>query len=515
MLNHAWVAKDMGASARRIGGPSGSRLTAVAERTACINQRNILVSGMISAGFALLLLALGLLVLGLLAQGLFVSTARAQETPSTPPAPTVPDTGEIENQLSGSVGRDSLMSEIRDYTLMIRSLRDSLSSDGGSLQLSLPQREQLEGSIADITQVIERISAEMSRMEFEIKDNRISLVNEAGEGIIINVPENMDEQVSEGIEALTRIILSEMPDSIDFDHSKKWDWSRFRPEPPAPPRRIINGNIVKVWKDVHISAKEDVRGNVVVIFGNAEISGRVDGTVVTVFGNLLLDETAEVMGHVVAVGGYLDRDPMAEVDNVVSVDPIRWGQGEGWLGFFSHGWMSFLVCQGTFLLTVLLAIVAVTASPRRRFDNIIGTLRRSVMPSLGVGLVTALGGHLAVSILVAVLVLTVIGVPLALLVGLALLIVVVLSVAVAGAVVGERLCALFGGKCHSPWLVVAVGMSALHGLSFLGSLLGLIGAVDPLASLLVVLGVALKVIAYLLGLGALVLSRFGAKATVS
>ncbi len=459
-----------------------------------------------------------LLTLGLLIQGLFVPLSRAQDsqdTPDTPDTPEVVETRTFEIKTAQSADRDSLMMEIRDYTQMIRGLRDSLSTDEPGLQMSPAQREKLEGSIADISQVIESIGEELSRMEFEIKDNRISLVNDAGEGIIINVPENLDEQVSEGFEAITKLILAEMPDSVDFDHSKKWDWSRFRPEAPPPARRIINGNIVKVWNDVHISDKEDVRGNVVVIFGNAEVAGRVDGSVVSVFGNLELDETAEVTGTVVAVGGYMALDPDAQVEDVVPLDPWQRGRGEGWLGIFSHDGLSFLICQGTFLLTVLLAVVAVGAAPRKRFDAVTSALRGGFMPSLGMGMVAALIGHVVVAVLMAVLVLTVIGVPLALLAGMLLLIVVVVSVAVCGAVVGERLCAIFGNRCHSPWVVVVVGMSALHIMSFLGSLLGMVGQIDALASVFVVAGLVIKIIAYLLGLGALVLSRFGAKSPVS
>lgn len=496
--------KYCGAEAGRDGGSIGNR---VATQRRC-GRREI----------ALPLLVF--LALGILAQGPFVSGVRAQvdvgdqaDPPSAPadPAPARSPARLFEVMTNGTTDRDSLRTEIQHYTEMIRSLRDSLTGADSGLDLSPAQREQLEGSIDDISQVIERISDEMSRMEFEIKDNRISLVNEAGEGIVINVPEDLDEQVSQGIEAITKVILSELPDSIDFDHSNKWDWNRFQPKPPPPSRRIINGNIVKVWDDVQISDKEDVRGNVVVIFGDAEISGRVDGSVVTVFGNLLLAETAEVTGTVVAAGGYLDQDPGARVDDVVAVDPLRRGQGDGWFGLLAHDGMSFLIYEGTFLLTVLLAVVAVAATPGRRFDRITAYLRSAPMPSLGVGVLAAMGGHLLVAVLMAVLILTVIGLPLALLVGLLLLVVVVVSVAVCGAVVGERLCAVFGGRCHSPWLVVLVGMTALHLVSFLGSVLGLTGGSEALASGAIVCGMAIKIVAYLLGLGALVLSRFGSR----
>jgi hypothetical protein len=394
---------------------------------------------------------------------------------------------------------------------MIRGLRDSLVGDETGLRLSPEQREKLEGNIADITGAIERISKEMSRMEFQIRDNRISLVNEAGEGIVINVPEDLDAKVSQGIEAITKAILSEMPDSVDFERSRRWDWSRFRPEPPAAKRRIINGNIVKVWNDAQISENEDVRGNVVAVFGSADINGRVEGSVVTVFGALRLGETAEVTGTVVAVGGELDQSPGALVEDVVAVNPLRRGVGDGWQGLFRHDGLSFMISQGAFLLMVLLAVVAVMTTPGRRFTNITDTLRGAPGASLGTGVVSALAGHAVAAVLMAVLVLTVIGVPLALLVALALGIVIVIAVAVSSAVVGGRLCGMFGSACRTPWLVVVLGMAALHLVSFIGALSGLLGQSQTVATAIVMAGWAIKLVAYLLGLGALVYSRFGAK----
>ena len=46
-----------------------------------------------------------------------------------------------------------------------------------------------------------------------------------------------------------------------------------------------------------------------------------------------------------------------------------------------------------------------------------------------------------------------------------------------------------------------------------GSLLGLIGSPETLASLVVVLGMTIKIAAYVFGLGALVHSRFGLRPT--
>ncbi len=459
--------------------------------------------------------AIIILALGLLAQGLLVNGAFAQNAPRTMVISTEGDSVEVFEvhqylEVEAS-SRDSLMVEIRRYSRMITDMRDSLAQGDGDIELSDNQRLLIEQNIDEISAVIEQIGEELSDLEFEIRDNTISLVNEAGEGIIINIPENLDEHLSEGLEILSQIILAELPDSIDFDQGHGWDWSGFAPKVERKPCKIIDGNIIKIWDDLYVSENEDVRGDVVVVFGNAEISGRVDGTVVVVFGNLLLDETAEVTGEVVSVGGWLDQDPDAKVSDVVSVDLFPRGFDGGLSGILGQGILPFFMCQGTFLLTLLLAIIAVVAAPRARFDAITGTLDSTPGTSLGLGLVVAILSQMVVGVLMAVLVLTVIGIPLALLVFLAMIIVIIISVAVCGASLGTRICAILGGGCSSPWLTVVVGMSALHLVSFLGSVLSLSSGMAGFANVLVVIGVIIKTVAFFLGLGALTISRFGAR----
>ncbi len=453
-----------------------------------------------------------ILALGLLAQGLLVSTAAAQNTTSVSDWDCSAEAVAVEHRVEISTSsRDSLMIEIRRYSRMVAEMRDSLKFSSGDLDLSEEHRLIIQENIADISEVIEGIGVELSQLEFEIKGNTISLVNESGEGIIINIPENLDEHLSQGLEILSQVILSELPDSIDFDHARDWDWSGFAPHKPPEPRKIIHGNIIKIWDDLHVSVNEDVRGDVVVVFGNSEISGRVDGNVVVVFGNLLLDDTSEVTGKIVTVGGRLDRDADAETGDVVSVDLWPGDRGGSLAGWFGEGVLPFLMCQGTFLLTILLAVIAVVAAPRKRFKIITDTLRVSPGPSLGLGMVTAIVGHLMVLVLMAVLILTVIGIPLALLVFLALVIVILISVAVSGAVLGNRICDMLGMGCDRPWFNVILGMSLLHLVSFVGSVASLSAGLEGVANVLMVSGVFIKTLAFLFGIGALVLSRFGSR----
>jgi hypothetical protein len=454
------------------------------------------------------LLLTTLLAFGLLIQGAVPGPVRAQSV-----AYVISDGDSLEVVESGGFtsSRDSLRLEIHRYSAMVNSLRDSLSQHGQDIELSEEQRLLIEENIDEITVMIDAIAQEMSQLEFEISNNTISLVNEAGEGVVITIPENLDERLSEGFQMLSEVILSELPDSIDFDQNSGWDWSSFVPKAPPPPRKIVRGNLIKVWDDLQVTLKEDVRGNVVVIFGDCEISGRVDGNVIVVFGNLLLDETAEITGKAITAGGRLDQDPEAEVSGVVAVDPLR-SRDRGSFSLLGDGLVAFLISQGVFLLTVLLAVVAVVAAPTVRFDAIVGTLRGSAGPSLGLGLIGAMVGHLVVAVLLAVLVLTVIGVPLALLVFLGLVVLVILAVTVSAATLGHGICVRLGGRCPSRWVTVVVGLMALHLVSFLGSLAGLVPVGgEGLGPVLGIVGLSIKATAYFMGLGALILSRLGAR----
>jgi len=419
--------------------------------------------------------------------------------------------GQLKIQLGATADRDSLLAEIEYYSRMVGTWRDTLSENGEGFALTGEQRDRLQKSIGDISKVIESIGEELSGLALEISDNRISLVNEAGEGIVINIPENLDEQVSAGIEAIAGAILQELPDSVSFAHPRHWDWSGFGSNKQVVPRHVRYGNVVKIGETAVVSAEEDVRGNVVVIFGDAEIAGRVSGSVVCVWGNLVLRDTAEVEGRVVVTGGSLERDAGAAVQDVVTIDPWQNGRSRGWSGLFGYGWLMALASQGFFMLTVLAAISVVVVWPQRRLDSALAALRGAPMPSLGLGVLAAVLGHSVVLSLMVVLVLTLIGVPLALLVVLAILAVAVLAVALYGVVLGDWLCLRFGASCPHRWQSVVVGLTALHLVSFAGAVLGAVSPFRGLASLVIGLGMTIKLGAYLIGLGALVLSRFGSK----
>ncbi|PJA73502.1 hypothetical protein CO151_13385 [bacterium CG_4_9_14_3_um_filter_65_15] len=386
-------------------------------------------------------------------------------------------------------------------------MRDSLDLEDLGLELNEMELARLEQSIDQVGSVVERIGVQLGRMDLQIKDNRISLLDEAGEGIVINIPENLDEHISQGLNTLSQLILSDLPDSVHVA-DKGWTWSSgFRTVPPRP-RKIVTGNLVKIGDDVLVAEDEDVRGNVVVIGGNAEIAGRVQGDVVVVLGDLQVGGGAEIEGQTVTVGGSLDQDPGASMGEVTVIDPLPNGGFSPYM-MLGRGWLSFFFTQSLFVVVLIMAGLTALLTPARRFEAITGSLRREPLVAMGIGVLAALVGHLVLFLLGAILVLTVIGLPLALLLGLGAALVSLLAVAVVGAVVGDGLCRSLGRQCPSPVLAVVVGLCILHSPVFIGALLG--AALETEFPLLALggLGLLIKVIAYFLGLGALLKSRLG------
>lgn len=420
---------------------------------------------------------------------------------------------------AATAGRDSLLMEIRRYRAMIRVLSDSLSREGDG-ELTAEQRIVIERNIGDVTRMVEGIGAQLGKLEFAVKDNRISLVDDAGDGIIISIPENLDERVSQGIEALTAAILKELPDSLSTPgrHHTLADFLPV-PRPPKPPRHVIDGNVVRIGHAVAVGPNEDVRGNVVVVFGDCEVAGRVDGNVVTVGGALSLLDEADVRGSVVAVGGKMDAAPGAKTGDTVALDWLDGGlsRGHGVGGLLGRRGLTFALAQGMFLVTLLASLLAVAVVPVARREAVLARLQADPARVFGAGALLGLTAPAALLVLTALLVITVIGVPVAMLLALAVSAVTVLAVAVTGILVGRRLFGrpAAGAASRSDALAVTLGLCVLHSVAFLASLLNLIGAPQPAVIAVFVLAVAVKAVALACGLGALVVTRLGTRSSAS
>jgi hypothetical protein len=274
-----------------------------------------------------------------------------------------------------------------------------------------------------------------------------------------------------------------------------------------------------------------VAGDAVAVGGSVTVSGEVTGDVAAVGGDLTLEAGAEVLGDVVSVGGAVDIDDEAKVRGQIIEVPFgpnlkfgawpaaifggrhRWGGDHDlvdlspWSVASNFMWEAFkLIVLGLFACLVML----VARDPLQRVK------RKAVAEPWKSGLVGLLVQILFAPLLVLVtliLIISIIGIPLVLLVPffiLALLLVAFLGYSGVALAIGEFLRSRFGWKLSNPYSVLLLGVLTIQIWSVIGDLLDFgWGPLWFFAVMFGVVGVLVKYVAWTVGLGAAVLSRFG------
>ncbi len=79
---------------------------------------------------------------------------------------------------------------------------------------------------------------------------------------------------------------------------------------------VLDGDVALIGGNFTLDG--DVTGNVAVIGGNITISGTVDGDVVVVGGQVKLTGTAVIDGDIATVGGQVEKEPGAEVTGTIT-----------------------------------------------------------------------------------------------------------------------------------------------------------------------------------------------------
>ena len=298
---------------------------------------------------------------------------------------------------------------------------------------------------------------------------------------------------------------------------------------PAEPRRRRSNSRVRIGGSVTVGEDEVVNGSVVAVMGSATIRGEVGDEVVVVLGDVRLGPDANVHGDVTVVGGHLDVDPQAIVGGEVNeigfdVPRIGWSPFEGW-NFrwpFRSWWHSpsfdLFTSSLRMLLFGLLAMIALFVAGRP-IDCIERRVASDPWRSGFVGLLAQLLFVPLLVLTVVILAVSIIGIPLLLLVPFALLaLLCALLVGFAGVAcrLGRLAQERFGLTPQNRYLVLLVGLVAIWALSLAGNLIGLGGrAVWALAAPIGVIGFLVEYVAWTVGFGAAILTRFGTRPGVS
>jgi hypothetical protein len=325
-----------------------------------------------------------------------------------------------------------------------------------------------------------------------------------------------------GKKGKVRISIDESGISVEGDadvrsgekRSGTGEWIEIRDD--RGPYKEKGVDIVKFGKSVFVASDEMVRGDLVVFGGNAIIEGRVTGNVFVIGGNIRARSGAEIKGDAMVVGGVLDEDDDVIIHGErILFDDIMPELGIGGL-FAGSPWMRWVAMPVVLFIKLVLAFLVMLFLRDR---VMVGDehLSSSFLKSFGVGIVTAIVGLFALLIVMIPLVITVIGIPLALLLVVSCAGVFVIAwtifVFALGRVVAERT----NIQSQNGFLCVFIGvviMALPDAISFLFALV----PGTPLAPLGLAfkgLGMLLGLFAYLSGLGAIVLSRFGGRALVA
>jgi hypothetical protein len=298
------------------------------------------------------------------------------------------------------------------------------------------------------------------------------------------------------------------------------------PEPPSPPTppvpdrewRRKSGAKVNVFGSVDVAEDERVTEAVVAIGGDVDVRGYVDDDVVAVLGSVRLGPRAVVRGSVTSVGGRITQERGAEVRG--DVNEVRLGGGPWhhagghWAPWFGRdmfsGWFSLLATLIRIGLVMLLAlIVSVVASgPTERISG-----RVAADPWVS-GFVGLLAQVLFVPVLVLTVVflaISIVGIPLLALVPFAL-VALLFGVLMGFTGVARRVGEWAVGPYKGPLVATMVGVAVITAGAIVTRIVWLIpGPIAPLAFILWMIALFIEYIAWTVGLGALLLTRFGTR----
>jgi len=262
-----------------------------------------------------------------------------------------------------------------------------------------------------------------------------------------------------------------------------------------------DGELVRLFSDVTVAENERVDGDVVTVFGSSRIDGQVTGNAIAVFGSVSLGPRAVVDGDLVAIFGVVNRDEGGSVGGE-TVD----------LGFAPlvpglPALPTLLLIAGLFWVFSLVGGAIVSLVMPQRLIRITATASRRMGGSLLLGL-AALPMMITTVFLLGI---TVIGIPVAVLLPIAFVFCAWIGQYAGLYGLGLKLMRRRLGE-GSVFAGLAVGTLFVAAFFAVGALIaGPPGLPRTFALFLVSVGCLISLALQVIGLGAVMLSRFGTR----
>lgn len=271
-------------------------------------------------------------------------------------------------------------------------------------------------------------------------------------------------------------------------------------------------NIVRVGESVYVAPGEVVQGDVVVFGGNAIIEGTVAGSVVVLGGEIRVRNGAEVKGDIVAIGGKIAEDDNVIIRGekiVVGGIATRMGDTLDIAGGKLRGIVSaFLLFVGLIMFFITMLFL------RGRVERTGEYLSSGLLRSFGAGVLSSIALQFGILIVTIPLIITVIGIPLAVILMLSYVGVFAIACTVFVYAVGRAVSSRLGltggafGRLAVGFLVLAVPELVAFVFDAVGN--GPLGVYVFLK----IVSLVLWLFGYIVGIGSIVLSRFGTRPPV-
>ena len=262
----------------------------------------------------------------------------------------------------------------------------------------------------------------------------------------------------------------------------------------------LDGNLVVFGGLVTLENGSTLNGDVVSFGGSLTCNGRINGDIVSLGSVVDLQDQAVINGNVNSVGGDYKQSPLARVEGEANTNiqgPFSFAPSGIWhvpelQDSFRPIWSALWFIFRCFLWAALAALVTIFVP--KPVDRVTQAVINQPVVAGGVGLMTVV----VMPIILVGVAITIIGIPLTIFGFLILAAAWAYGVIAIGAEVGRRLTGAF----HQVWAPPA---SAAFGVFFL------VFVLDGVRLLVPCVGWILPALAGMLGLGAVILTRFGSQ----
>jgi hypothetical protein len=285
------------------------------------------------------------------------------------------------------------------------------------------------------------------------------------------------------------------------------------PVQAAPPDRLIvggnytledgetlNEDLLVIGGRVILEDGSELNGDILMVGGSLEIAGEINGDIVVAGGLLDITETAVIAGDITSAGANVQRDPEAVIEGDITTEQegpfivtpigVRLPQINTAIAP-SFGFLGFIL---RVILWALLAMLLALFLPNQLSRTARTAISQPII-SGGLGLLTAI----VLPIMLVIIALTILLIPVSL-IGIFLLILAwAFGLIALGTELGQRIAGIFKAQWH-PALAAGAGTFFL------------ILVINGIESAIPCLGWLPKIIVGVLGLGAVMLTRFGLQA---